>query len=177
MTQYPVLKSSFFKRPSLVVAEELLGKCLVNPHAPTAPIVCITEVEAYIGEDDLASHARFGKTKRNAPMYMQAGTGYVYLIYGIHYCANVVTEETGYPAAILLRAGREYKSGQLGNPITGPGKLCRAMLIDTQYTGCSWTSQSGIHFEDRNITFANVQRTSRIGIKRALEQEWRLVAS
>src|ERR671912_6654 len=98
------LPHSFYARPTLTVAEELLGKVLVHVtrHGLTAGM--IVETEAYIGEDDPACHAAPGPTKRNAPLYGPPGLSYVYLNYGIHFLVNAVTEPEGWPAAVLIRA-------------------------------------------------------------------------
>ena len=98
------LPASFYSRPTLTVAEDLLGKVLVHrtPAGLTSGI--IVETEAYIGEDDPACHAAPGPTRRNQPMYGLPGFSYVYLNYGIHYMMNIVTESAGQPAAVLVRA-------------------------------------------------------------------------
>ncbi|HET9345422.1 MAG TPA: DNA-3-methyladenine glycosylase [Candidatus Limnocylindrales bacterium] len=95
-----------FRRPTLEVAPALIGLRLVRAAANGTPARAgrIVEVEAYIGEDDRASHARFGKTARNAIMFGRAGLAYVYLVYGMYDCLNIVTEPRGRPAAVLVRA-------------------------------------------------------------------------
>src|SRR6476646_3123841 len=98
------LPRDFYDRPTLDVARDLLGKVLVHRHRGTITSGAIVEVEAYIGESDPACHAAPGPTKRNAPLYGPPGFAYVYLNYGIHALANVVTEREGMPAAVLLRA-------------------------------------------------------------------------
>ncbi len=92
--------------PTLEAGRALLGARLVrrDAHGDDDRIARIVEVEAYIGEEDLASHARFGRTARNAVMFGEPGTAYVYLVYGMHDCLNIVTEEPGRPAALLIRA-------------------------------------------------------------------------
>jgi DNA-3-methyladenine glycosylase len=85
-------------------ARRLLGALLVRGTGPEAPAGRLVEVEAYVGEDDLASHARFGRTGRNAVMFGPPGVAYVYLVYGMYHCLNVVTEPAGRPAALLVRA-------------------------------------------------------------------------
>jgi DNA-3-methyladenine glycosylase len=90
--------------PTLDAGRELLGARLVREDPAGVRVARIVEVEAYIGEDDRASHARFGRTARNAVMYGLPGTAYVYLVYGMHDCLNIVTEPAGRPAALLVRA-------------------------------------------------------------------------
>src|SRR5262245_61789110 len=98
------LRRHFYDRPTLDVARDLLGKVLVHDRRGVRTSGVIVEVEAYIGEDDPACHAAPGPTARNAPLYGAPGHAYVYLNYGIHYLANVVTERQGSPAAVLIRA-------------------------------------------------------------------------
>src|SRR6187200_1413471 len=99
-----LLTRSFYERPTLTVASELIGKVLVHETRAGIAAGMIVEVEAYIGEDDPACHAAPGPTERNAPLYGPPGIAYVYLNYGIHYLVNAVTEEEGSPAAVLIRA-------------------------------------------------------------------------
>jgi DNA-3-methyladenine glycosylase len=128
----PALPAGFFARETATVARELLGTLLVHLRPDGARVGRVVETEAYLGERDGGSHARFGPTRRNRPMYGPAGRAYVYLIYGMHSCLNVVTEAEGLPAAVLLRA-LEPVSGLVGSA-SGPGLLCRAMGIDR---GCN----------------------------------------
>src|ERR1041385_1523468 len=109
-----ILRRDFFARPTLTVARELLGKHLVRRTRAGMQAKVINEVEAYIGPHDLACHGRFGCTARTEVMFGPAGFWYVYLCYGIHWMLNVVTDEVGYPAAVLFRGAGEF---------TGPGKL------------------------------------------------------
>ncbi len=90
--------------PTLDAGRELLGARIVREDRQGVRVARIVEVEAYVGEDDRASHARFGRTARNAVMYGLPGTAYVYLVYGMHDCLNIVTEPAGRPAALLVRA-------------------------------------------------------------------------
>src|SRR5688572_13386648 len=99
-----ILPSSFYDRPTLEVAESLIGKVLVHRSDDGAAAGVIVETEAYIGEDDPACHAAPGPTPRNAPLYGPPGVAYIYLNYGIHYLVNAVTESEGHPAAVLIRA-------------------------------------------------------------------------
>ncbi len=98
------LPRSFYDRPTLDVARDLIGKVLVHNRRGTRTSGIIVEVEAYIGESDPACHAAPGRTTRNAPLYGPPGYAYVYLNYGIHSLVNVVTESENAPAAVLIRA-------------------------------------------------------------------------
>ena len=118
------LPRSFYDRNTIVVAKELLGKCLVHSER----VGRIVEVEAYLGPHDLAAHSAKGLTERTKPMFGPPGHAYVYLIYGMYYCMNVVTEREGHPSAVLLRAIEPVKNVQ--GRTQGPGLLCQAMGID-----------------------------------------------
>lgn len=118
------LNQAFYNRPTLQVAVDLLGKKLVfdGPHGRREGL--IVETEAYLGFDDRASHASRGRTPRNEPMFGPAGFSYVYLVYGMHWCLNIVTEPEGIPAAVLIRA-LEPLNGADPRITSGPGKLTR----------------------------------------------------
>jgi DNA-3-methyladenine glycosylase len=121
------LPRSFYDRNTVVVARELLGKLLVHRQAGVERVGRIVEVEAYVGPHDLASHSSRGFTERTKVMFGPPGHAYVYLIYGMHHCMNVVTEPEGHGAAVLLRAVEPVK--HLEGRTHGPGLLCRAMGI------------------------------------------------
>jgi DNA-3-methyladenine glycosylase len=128
------LPRTFYDRDTIVVAQELLGKLLVHGDR----VGRIVETEAYLGPHDLAAHSARGLTKRNAPMFGPPGYAYVYLIYGMYHCMNVVTEREGHAAAVLLRA-LEPVRGLVGKT-NGPGLLCKAMGIDRRLNGCDLLS-------------------------------------
>jgi DNA-3-methyladenine glycosylase len=168
------LTRKFFERPTLIVARELLGKVLVRKIGEQKISVMITETEAYIGEKDLASHARFGRTKRNAVMYGPAGIWYPYFIYGMHWMLNVTTERKNKPAAVLFRAGIVVDAHIL---IGGPGKLTKALKADGTFYGKSATS-GDLYIEDREDRPKKIIRTPRIGIDYAgayKDKKWRFV--
>jgi len=122
------LPRPFYDRDTVLVAQELLGKRLVHKRNGIERIGKIVEVEAYLGAHDLAAHSSKGLTERTKIMFGPPGHAYVYLIYGMHHCMNVVTEHTGNGAAILLRAIEPIKN--ITGKTSGPGLLCRAMEID-----------------------------------------------
>ncbi len=122
------LPRSFYDRDTLVVARELLGKLLVHESRGVERIGRVVEVEAYLGPHDLAAHSARGLTRRTQVMFGPPGHAYVYLIYGMYYCMNVVTEREGHASAVLLRAIEPMKNVE--GRTQGPGLLCRAMHID-----------------------------------------------
>lgn len=127
------LPRSFYDRDTQQVARELLGKVLVRVANGQAMAGMITEVEAYLGPHDLAAHTSRGITPRTRAMFGPPGHAYVYLIYGIHHCMNVVTESDGTGAAVLLRALQPLIN--LEGNTRGPGRLCKAMNIDRSLYG------------------------------------------
>lgn len=162
-----MLSREFYERKTLLVAKELLGKFLV--HGGIAGM--ITETEAYHGPHDLASHASRGRTPRTSIMFGPAGQAYIYLIYGMYYCLNVVTEKEEYPAAVLIR-------GVEG--ITGPGRLTRHFKIDKSLNGIDMTHSKRLYIEDQGIIIKprDILRTPRIGVDYAGEykdKKWRFV--
>jgi DNA-3-methyladenine glycosylase len=168
------LTRDFFQRPTLIVARELLGKIIVRRIGKLKISVMITETEAYIGEKDLASHARFGRTKRNAVMYGYAGRWYPYFIYGMHWMLNVTTEGFDEPAAVLIRAGVLVDTNLA---IRGPGILTKALKVDGHIYGTSATS-GDLYIEDRGNRPKKIIRTPRIGIDYAgayKDKKWRFL--
>jgi DNA-3-methyladenine glycosylase len=188
-----VLPRSFYKRPTLDVARDLIGKVLVHHTSAGAASGVIVETEAYIGESDPACHAAPGPTDRNAPLYGSPGIAYVYLNYGIHYLVNAVTEEEGSPAAVLIRAlealdgevlmrrrrargtGRSPAVFASADLCRGPGNLTRALGITLRQNERDLTS-SALRIEDRGLATRDVAWTPRIGINVGIESEWRCIA-
>ncbi len=134
-TELPPLPLSFYEREADAVARDLLGLLLVHETGGRTRIGRIVETEAYLGPHDRASHSSRGPTPRNASMFGEAGRAYVYVIYGVHHCMNVVTGGGGAGAAVLLRAV-EPVAGCEGRTC-GPGLLCRAMEITRALDGAS----------------------------------------
>jgi DNA-3-methyladenine glycosylase len=152
-----VLSKSFFNRRTDIVAKELLGKVLVRRLGDQLYSYVITEVEAYIGPHDLASHSSKGRTPRTETMYQEAGTLYIYLIYGMYYMLNIVTDRKDYPAAVLIRGVES---------ISGPGRVARALTINKTINSLPLSKKTGIWVEDRGVQVAakDIIRTPRIGV-------------
>lgn len=162
-----ILTKKFFERPTLVVAKNLLGKYLCRRLSNRiAKCHMITEVEAYDGFKDKASHARSGKTLRNAPMFGEASKWYVYFTYGMHWMLNIVTGPKNYPAAVLIR-------GVIG-PIrlNGPAKLTKFLKIDKRFNSKPASRLAGLWIEDRGIKIkkSQIKRAPRVGV--AYAGEW-----
>jgi DNA-3-methyladenine glycosylase len=166
-----VLTLEFFNRPATVVAKDLLGKYLVRLIDGTEHALMLTELEAYAGPKDLASHARFGKTARTAPMFGPPGTIYVYFTYGMHYMLNLACLPEGEPSAVLVRGASE---------VIGPGRVTKFLQIDTSLTNRPLGKASGLWVEDRGVVVPprQILRTPRIGIDYAgawVGKPWRFV--
>lgn len=129
---YP-LPRTFYDRDPETVARELLGQLLVRRVDGVDRVGRIVETEAYLGPHDLASHSSRGRTPRTEVMFGPPGHAYVYLIYGIHNCLNVVTEAEGEASAVLLRALEPVRN--IAGKTNGPGLLCRALGIDRGLNG------------------------------------------
>jgi DNA-3-methyladenine glycosylase len=165
------------------VAPDLLGKILVvGPCCGR-----ITEVEAYGGSDDAASHAARGRTPRNAVMFGPGGVLYVYFTYGMHHCANIVTGPVGDAQAVLLRGLepmdgieemrlRRSKARTDRDLSNGPGKLCAALDLDLRHNGLDLT-KSDIGLYDDGFAPTNSTVTPRIGISKAVDVPWRWLAT
>jgi DNA-3-methyladenine glycosylase len=156
------LPRSFFDRDTRVVARDLVGKVLVHQDGGTRRAARIVETEAYHGPSDRASHARFGPTPRAAVMFGPPGRAYVYRVYGLHHCVNVVTGPEGFPAAVLIRAA-EPVEGCL-HSTRGPGNLCRALGIETgRHSGLDLEA-GVIWIEEGEGPVGRIVRTPRIGV-------------
>ena len=170
------LSRAFFARPCLQVAEELVGKWLVHRVGRQILDGRIVEVEAYIGQEDQACHARFGPTQRARVLYGPPGHAYVFLIYGMYDCFNVVCEPEGRPAAVLVRAlepGPRVRSA-----CDGPGKLCRALGISRAHNTLDLTTGKHLWIEDRDEERPRIEVGPRIGVDYAGEwanKPWRII--
>lgn len=153
-----IIKKDFFLRPTLEVANDLLGKYLVVRQKDGSAVArMITEVEAYDGFEDKASHASHGMTKRNTPMFEVGGIWYIYFVYGMYNMLNIVTGPKGYPAAILIRGVED---------IGGPGKLAKQLGITRAYNGLAATKKSGLWIEDQGVVIpeSHIKKSPRIGV-------------
>ncbi len=176
------LSRSFYDRPTLEVASDLIGKYIVYRSDAGLMSGRIVEVEAYIGEDDPACHASRGRTKRNAVMFGKPGYAYIYLIYGMYHCLNFVTEPEGKPSAVLLRAAEPIDGFELMlNPhneakrsklLSGPGKFCRAFNLGLSENGLDLTGDR-LYLENRKNETIHVATSQRIGISSGLDKLWR----
>ncbi len=169
------LSRIFFNRPTLKVAKDLLGKYLLRETQTGIIESRIVDVEAYIGPKDRACHASRGRTKRTDVMFGPSGVTYVYLVYGMYHCLNLVTERIDFPAAILIRGIEvvENGMGRLDVPtrVDGPGRVCRFLDIDRNLNGVDTTEGKFIWVEDRgeNISPKQIQKFPRIGVNYAGE--------
>jgi len=156
-----ILTPDFFNRPTLEICPELLGKFLVRKKRGQVLCGLVTEVEAYVGMEDKACHAAKGKTERNKVMFEEAGLWYVYLVYGMYWMLNIVTESKDFPAAILIRA---IKTDQAH--LKGPGKLTKTLFIDKRFNGRRAQLETGLWFEDRGVRVSpkQIKQGKRIGI-------------
>ena len=158
-----------YLRPTDEVARDLLGRYLVRwIDGEPARVARLVETEAYLGEGDRASHAWHGRTTRTAPMYEEPGHAYLYFIYGMYWCLNVVTEEVGRPCAVLLR-GAEPLAGIEGST-DGPGKLCRAFGLDRAFNRTDLTESDLQITAGEPVPDERVAVSPRIGV--AYAGEW-----
>jgi len=184
------LSRSFYLRPTLQVARELLGKYFIRRIGKNLLIGKIVEVEAYRSSDP-ASHSFRGKTNRNSMMFCEGGHLYVYFTYGMHFCANIVTGRKGIGEAVLIRAveplvGIEVmtKNRQKGrlhlldgayliNLTNGPAKFCQAFGIARQENGLDLLDSEIRITNGEHIPSKLIKRSSRIGIQQGVEKKWR----
>ena len=176
------LDRGFYARPTLEVAESLLGRTLYRQTPEGLVAGRLVEVEAYCGAEDPASHAYRRRTPRNEVMFGPAGHLYVYFTYGMHYCANIVTTEEGVAGAVLLRAvepleGLDLMAARRGvsDPrllARGPARLCQAYGLRREHNGIDLTSGDLWVGKERALTGA-VRTSLRIGVKPELDLPWR----
>lgn len=178
------LPESFYARDTVEVARDLIGKTLVRREGKSQISGMIIETEAYRGEEDLACHCRAGRTPRTEVMYGPAGRAYVYLIYGMYWLLNIVTEGDGKPGAVLIRAieplegveiiASRRKGQDRKNWTDGPGKLSRALNIQEDLNGLNITSSAAPLFvaEGMAIQPEVIQSGPRVGLE-SVPEPWR----
>ena len=178
------LSESFFGQNTVLVARDLLGKRLVRQEGNQRLSGVIIETEAYRGQEDLACHARAGRTPRTEIMFGPPARAYIYFIYGMHWLLNFVTENDGFPGAVLIRAiipeeGLEIisqrRNGQPSKEWTnGPAKICQAMGIDSQLNGINICAREAQVFVENDIGIQSemIQAGPRIGLN-SVPEPWR----
>ena len=182
------LPRSFYARPTLTVARDLLGRRLVRRVRGRRVSGIIVETEAYRGPADVASHARHGAESKAAPMFGEPGHAYVYFTYGMHYCMNVVTEPAGSGTAVLIRAlepdegvaamrrnrGGDFPDHELTN---GPAKLCQALAVDRALNREDLLGDRLWIEAGQPVPARRIKQTARVGIRRGREHPWRFYDS
>jgi DNA-3-methyladenine glycosylase len=156
------LQRHFYDRDTIAVAQDLLGKYLVRRAGDVERVGRIVEVEAYLGPHDLAAHSSRGLTARTRVMFGPPGHAYVYMIYGMHFCMNVVTEREGHASAVLLRALEPVKN--LEARTRGPALLCKAMGIDNRLNGHDLVSDDLHLAAPARASAVRIVKAPRIGV-------------
>jgi len=167
------LNRAFYDRNTVIVARELLGKYLVHQSDGQERIGRIVEDEAYLGSHDLAAHSSKGLTQRTKVMFGPPGHAYVYLIYGMYYCMNVVTEQEGHASAVLLRAVEPVKN--IDGRTQGPGLLCKAMGIDKRLNGHDLVSDDFYIADPPEEEPLTIVKRPRVGVAYAKHWQNRLL--
>jgi DNA-3-methyladenine glycosylase len=165
-------------RPPAEAAPLLLGHVLVRRVGRRVVAARLVEVEAYLGESDPAAHAYRGRTPRTEPLFGAPGTLYVYLVYGMHHCLNLAVDRPGVPGCVLVRAleplpGQDLAAGAL----TGPGRLCRALGLDTRHSGRHlFDATAGLTLRE-GAAPRRVGVSRRVGIRKAAARPLRFYAA
>jgi DNA-3-methyladenine glycosylase len=157
-----IVPRAFYDRDTVAVARELLGKYLVHSSLGVEYVGRIVEVEAYLGTNDLASHSSKGMTGRTRVMFGPPGHAYVYLVYGMHWCMNVVTGSEGHASAVLVRAIEPVKNVE--GSTRGPGRLCKAMRIDRRRNGHDLTSDDFYIADPPVFEPVSIVKRPRVGV-------------
>ena len=190
-----ILQQEFYKRDCITVSKELLGKVLVRKINGRIIKSRIIETEAYIGMIDKASHAYLGKrTERTEPLFHEGGISYVYFIYGLYHCFNIIADKEDYPAGVLIRAVEplnefdylaqrrfkkdfnELSKAQIKNLTNGPSKLCMALDITKEENFVKLYEAGNLYVEDSDYKPAEIVETTRVGIdyaEEAIDFPWR----
>lgn len=180
MKNHKRIDNLIFNLSTKNLAIELLGKLLVRKIGKKHLIGKIVETEAYLDKNDLASHSAVGKTTRNEVMFDESGLAYVYFTYGMHYCFNVVSGESGKGSAVLIRAlepiaginimQKNRGTNNFTNLTNGPAKLCQALSIDKSLNGLDLRKSKILYLANSIEEKFLVVKTSRIGIKKSQEK-------
>jgi DNA-3-methyladenine glycosylase len=192
-SDFKKLPRSFYLRPTVTVAEDLLGKFIVRKIRGNILVGKIVETEAYC-ENDPASHSFRGKTKRNEVMFWEGGHLYVYFTYGMHFCSNVVTREEGIGEAVLIRAVEpiagietmiknrskrksaltvKWRNGVLEGLTNGPARVCEAFGFGRKENGIDLLGDEIFIAQAKRISEIQIGTSSRIGIQNGVEKQWR----
>jgi len=177
------LNRNFYRRDAVSLAQNLLGKVLVRQTPSGIISGRIVETEAYVGEEDLASHARFGRTNRNQIMYDHPGLVYIYLVYGMYYNFNIVASYPDVPEAVLVRSLEAIEGEELAienlkkfgrvrsdkNIMSGPGKLCVALDLTGDLYGEDLVKSNQIYVTDDILENIEIESGPRVGIDYAGE--------
>lgn len=188
MKSNTMLNQEYYQQSALKIAPDLIGKLLVRKYNGIKLISRITETEAYVGPQDKACHAYNNRrTKRTEVMFKSGGFAYIYMIYGMYFCLNIVTGREGSPEAVLIRAvelvkgievikkNRGYVKTNLKDLTNGPGKLCIAMNIDLSLNGYNLINGKKLYIEDDGY-FCQIVKGPRVNIDYAedyRDKPWR----
>ncbi len=178
------LPQRFYFQPTLTVAKRLLGQLINRKYRGRILVGKIVEVEAYRGSIDPASHAYRGKTRRNEVMFREGGHLYVYFTYGMHFCANVVTQEEGVAEAVLIRGVEPVKGIELMrilrgkntddyNLTNGPAKFCQAFAIGRRENGKYLLGNEIFLSAGEKVPLSMIGVSTRVGIRQGTEKRWR----
>lgn len=182
------LSKNFLNSNTIKVAQGLLGNFLIRRIGKKEIIALISETEAYHGSQDLASHASRGRTQRTEIMFGPAGFAYIYLIYGMYYCFNIVTGKKDFPAAVLIRGVKIINNSEtITNNlyINGPGKVCRELKIDKRFNNENLLKSKKLFIAEDNKLLRKIypqgfkiKKDKRIGIDYAgkyKDKPWRFI--
>ncbi|MGA9141383.1 MAG: DNA-3-methyladenine glycosylase [Methanocella sp.] len=184
-----ILPRGFYLRPTLTVARNLLGKTLVRMHPDYGRLAArIVEIEGYLGFDDRASHARFGETEANRTEFEGAGHAYVFQVFGVYYCLDIVTGPVGVPTVVFIRAGEpvegieameKLRGGRVRRArdlTSGPSKLCQALGITRALDGQDVCIEGPLYVTNGQPQDFDIVQTTRVGVSYAGEDKdkpWR----
>ena len=165
---------ALLSQPPARAARSLLGALLVRRMGTRVVAVRIVETEAYLGLDDPAAHAFRGRTRRTEPLWGPPGSVYVYFVYGMHHCLNLAADRPGVPGCVLIRAAEPlHGSGLADDACRGPGRLCRALALDTRDSGTDALAPGARLALREGAPPRRVGVSPRVGIQKAAERPLR----